>query len=126
MSIRSQIVDCMIGSFHEDGVLVARFDFPESFAGFQGHFPDQKVLPGVCQVQCVLVVIEQLENVSASLREIVLTKFIAPIGSGTTISCIVRKISTAGSDTVYKATLSDDEKKVSEIKIRVTLVERKR
>lgn len=36
----------------------ARIVFPDSFAGFRGHFPDHAVLPGVCSVQCVLVMLE--------------------------------------------------------------------
>ncbi len=41
-------------AFRPDGSLTAEIEFPGTFIGFQGHFPDRPVLPGVCKVLCVL------------------------------------------------------------------------
>ena len=61
-----------------DQRLTASFLFPEDFIGFQGHFPGNKILPGVCQIQCVISMLEKWKKKNIVLREIVLAKFFSP------------------------------------------------
>jgi 3-hydroxymyristoyl/3-hydroxydecanoyl-(acyl carrier protein) dehydratase len=60
----------MSGLAREGSSLSSRFTFPPEFIGFQGHFPDKKILPGV-QVQCALSLIEK-RGQTVVLKEIVL------------------------------------------------------
>ena len=38
----------------QPGVMEATFLFPPSFIGFQGHFPEQPILPGIVQVMAAV------------------------------------------------------------------------
>ena len=71
-----------------EGVLTARFTFPEEFVGFQGHFPSDKVLPGVCQIQCIASMIEKYTGKSFLLKEIVSAKFLSPVLPSEEIICV--------------------------------------
>lgn len=116
-----ETVGCMSGLTVADGMLTAQFRFPEEFIGFQGHFPGQKVLPGVCQVHCVLAVIEQGEGAAAVLREVLLAKYAAPVLPGEELTCRVHKVATENGAAVFKARLETRGNKVAEIKLRVAL-----
>lgn len=117
----TETVGCLSGLTRTDGGLTATFCFPEEFIGFQGHFPARKVLPGVCQIHCVLAVIEQGERVTAALREILLAKYAAPVFPGEALTCTVQRAADAGGEAVFKAKLTTHGKKVTELKLRVTL-----
>lgn len=118
MNIMAETVGCMTGLTREGGVLAAQFTFLESYRGFQGHFPTQKVLPGVCQILCALAVIEQAEGGRARLTEVILAKYAAPVLPGETLSCTVQCPGEAAQG-VYKARLEAGGKKISELKLRV-------
>lgn len=119
--IKAETVGCMSNLTREDRVLTAHFLFPEEYLGFQGHFPAQKVLPGVCQLHCVLAVIEAGEGVTATLREVMLAKYAAPVFPGEELACTVQRVTEADGATVFKALLATHGKRVTEMKLRVTL-----
>ena len=53
--MKTAILECLLRepSQSDDGVVTGRFCFPESFIGFQGHFPGHPVMPGVLQVEAM-------------------------------------------------------------------------
>jgi 3-hydroxyacyl-[acyl-carrier-protein] dehydratase len=108
----------MIGFERAETGIVSRFVFPETFVGFQGHFPDKKVLPGVCQVQCALSTAERANQKKLRLKEIVLAKYFAPVGPGEEILCTCSDIADTPEFT-FKAAISKGTIKVSELKLRV-------
>ena len=110
----------MIDLNEVEGVLQSRFVFPESFIGFQGHFPDNKILPGVCQIQCALATLKRARQKSVQLQEVVLAKYYVPVSPGEEILC--RCIDIPGSDAfTFKAIVTKGSIKVSELKLRVVL-----
>jgi 3-hydroxyacyl-[acyl-carrier-protein] dehydratase len=46
---------------------------------FEGHFPNQPVVPGVCQLQMIKEVVEQVTGKTTNLREAADLKFLAVI-----------------------------------------------
>jgi 3-hydroxyacyl-[acyl-carrier-protein] dehydratase len=53
-------IEKLLKNFNEDsenGVISANFAFPKSFAGFQGHFPEEAILPGICQIEAVMALL---------------------------------------------------------------------
>lgn len=56
--------------------------FPDSFSGFQGHFPGNSILPGVVQLMTVQTALEKKLNRRLSLYEISAAKFKAPVLPG--------------------------------------------
>ena len=103
----------------DDGTLIARFVFPEKFAGFQGHFPSHKVLPGVCQIMCVKFMFEKSASRPVVLKEIVSAKFISPVSPLEEITCVCRNNIGNGHERTLKASISKANSKVSEIKLKV-------
>jgi 3-hydroxymyristoyl/3-hydroxydecanoyl-(acyl carrier protein) dehydratase len=103
-----------------DSILTSSFLFPAEFIGFQGHFPAKKVLPGACQIQCVLSTIEEALEKRVTLKEIVLAKYIAPVLPDDTMHCSVSVVPDAGGDVNCKARITKGAEKVTELKLRIT------
>ena len=118
--MKREIVGSMAGLTESAGALSARFVFAEDFIGFQGHFPQKKILPGVCQVQCVLSMIERHSRKPVLLREIVLAKFFAPVSPGDEVSCLCLDVKDGAGDFVVKAALNRGDQKISELKLRIS------
>jgi 3-hydroxyacyl-[acyl-carrier-protein] dehydratase len=109
----------MTGFAADGGVLSARFVFPEEFIGFQGHFPEKKILPGVCHIQCVLSLLEAHGKRPVLLREAVLVKFFHPVLPQEEILCTCRDVQDGNGEFTVKAVFVRGEQKVSELKLRV-------
>jgi 3-hydroxyacyl-[acyl-carrier-protein] dehydratase len=117
-AITSEIEQFMTGPVKEGTSLTARFLFPSGFIGFQGHFPQKKILPGICQIQCALAVIEKGTGKKIALREIVLAKYHSPLFPGDELTCAVNDPGEADEITV-KALITKGTVKISELKLRV-------
>lgn len=117
--IKMAIERCMDGPTKTDSVLTSSFMFPPEFVGFQGHFPTNKVLPGVCQIQCALSMIEKALEKRVVLKEIVLAKYLSPVVPGDTVICTVSGAPDAGTGFIYKARITNGTKRVSDLKLRV-------
>lgn len=123
--IKREIVDCMYDFMvKKDGILYARFVFQEDFVGFQGHFPLQKVLPGVCQILCIQVMLEEWEKRPVYLREVVSAKYVLPVLPGEELNFNCWNNKDSGDDSLWKATVKRGEQKVSEFKLNVSFGER--
>ncbi len=105
MKILSQTAESVAGEFC----------FSETFSGFQGHFPEQPILPGVCLIQAVLVLAESLCNAKPVLQEIVSAKFFAVVkpDSPVQINCTLE-------NGTLKAAVSCEAGRVAEIKLKVS------
>lgn len=99
--------------------LTARFTFPEDFIGFQGHFPGNKILPGVCQIQCALTMLEKWKNRDVMLKEIVHAKFFSTVVPSEELTCVRNGIEATDADFILKAYISNDAKKISELKLKI-------
>lgn len=111
-----------------DSGIQARFVFPPEFVGFQGHFPDHPILPGVCKMQAVLVLLQEWYQKEISLKEIVMAKFLSPVSCGEELIFECREVKKTGDDRevkktgdeiLVKAFVTNNGKKVSEFKLRV-------
>ncbi|MFH1147764.1 MAG: hypothetical protein V1736_08655 [Pseudomonadota bacterium] len=119
-SIREEIADCISDlKMTEDEILSARFKFPESFIGFQGHFPEKKILPGVCEIQCVLIMLEQWTKRSIVLKEIVLAKFLSAVFLSEELTCLCKYAGETDQDFILKASLSKGGQKIAELKLKI-------
>jgi 3-hydroxyacyl-[acyl-carrier-protein] dehydratase len=123
--IKSEIREYMEPGNREEGLWEASFLFPPEFIAFQGHFPGRAILPGACQIQCLLSMLEAFTGKALALKEIVLAKYITPVLPDEAVTVrLIEPISPDFSGTTVKAVLLHDEVKVSEIRIRVTHLER--
>ena len=118
MSIKTEVEKYMsVLETSGDGVLTARFTFPGEFVGFQGHFPSGKVLPGVCQIQCISSMLEKSGR-PFLLKEIVSAKFLSPVLPSEEIVCSCSSPEHAGGDFVVKASVRKAGRVVAEFKLR--------
>ena len=97
--------------------LVANFMFGEDFIGFDGHFPTKKVLPGICQIQCVKAMLGQWKHTEVFLKEIVNAKYFLPVSPGEELTCRCRDITDNGDGYSLKASISRGSEKVSEFRV---------
>lgn len=122
-TIKQEIEASLTGLGREGDTLTARFLFTEDFIGFQGHFPDRKILPGVCQVQCALTTIEKAHQRRTALKEIMLAKYLSPVFSGEELTCACGELQRKDDDLIVKAVISKNGTKISELKLRFRFVE---
>ncbi|RJR16571.1 MAG: hypothetical protein C4581_09655 [Nitrospiraceae bacterium] len=126
INIKKAVEQCMSGfEAKESGELTAGFMFPDDFIGFQGHFPGSKILPGICQIQCALCMLEKLHGKKVVLREIISAKYFQPVLPSEELICRAGSTREASGDVVLKASFSMDNKKVSEMKLRVCVMQDK-
>lgn len=115
-----EIKECMSGLTETaEGDLSARFVFPPDFIGFNGHFPDKPVLPGVCKVQAVMVMFEQWHKRKIKLREIKLAKFFAPVSCSEELVFKCRESVENSDQTMVKALVTSGQKKIATLQLMV-------
>ncbi len=102
------------------GEVYARFLFPSEFIGFQGHFPDKPVLPGVCKIQAVIAMLQAWEKRDIRLKEIVLAKFFSPVSPEKELVFNYRKQTESNNEALIKASVTGKGKKVAELQLRVS------
>jgi 3-hydroxymyristoyl/3-hydroxydecanoyl-(acyl carrier protein) dehydratase len=115
----------MTGLEKEGKKVKSRFVFPPGFIGFQGHFPQKKVLPGVCQIQCALSLLEQGSGKAVVLKEVVLAKYYSPVFPDEEVTCVINEMGDTCGEVVVKAVISRATDKISEMKLRVSYENRK-
>lgn len=124
MSIKKEVENYMtVPETSADGVVTARFTFPDEFVGFQGHFPSGMVLPGVCQIQCVVSMLEKAGK-AFLLKEIISAKFFLPVLPSEEIACVCSGIKDTPDDFIVKASVSRGGQVVSELKLRGIIQEK--
>jgi len=68
------------------------FYLPESFAGFEGHFPDNPVVPAVVQLLMGLLLAEAAAGKALAIVQVVKAKFLQPLRPLETIEvCCVQE-----------------------------------
>jgi 3-hydroxyacyl-[acyl-carrier-protein] dehydratase len=99
--------------------LRAHFLFPKGFIGFQGHFPDKPVLPGVCKVQAVITMLGAWHKRGVGLKEIVLAKFFVPVSYGERLTFECQEHKRNSEEILVKALVTRQGKKVAELQLKV-------
>jgi len=101
------------------GDMKASFSFPPMFIGFNGHFPGNPILPGVCKIQAILCVLEAATQRKPRLKEIDLAKFFAPVTYNEEIVLIISQSLEGAEGAVVKALITNRDKKIAKIHLKV-------
>ena len=104
----------------EDGGFSASLALPDSFVGFQGHFPGNPVVPGVCLVQAVLLAAERVLGKPVRLDEVKVAKFFSPLLAGQ-VAEIVGNVAAVGATAEVAATLTSAGRKVAHVSLRAVV-----
>lgn len=95
-----------------------RFIFPDTFPGFDGHFPGNPILPGVIQtilgeLSTAEALCEEYPLENLTLHNITRCKFLRPVKPGEEV-CLQFKLKTKGLQHISICTLTvEDEKTAS-------------
>ena len=119
-AIKAEIERYMTALAKEGARLTSHFAFPPGFIGFQGHFPEKKILPGVCQIQCALSTLEKGSGKAVVLKEVVLAKYFSPVSPDDEVTCVIGDMGDTSGEAVVKAVISRKTDKISEIKLRIS------
>ncbi len=81
MSVLSNEIDALIKNSMDyyDSTLSLSIKFPGNFIGFQGHFPNNPVLPGVVMIKVMIKMYEIFKKKPYVLSQIKQTKFMGPV-----------------------------------------------
>ena len=117
MNNLARIIEGCMSRFETDGQgnVSARFVFPGDFLGFQGHFPDNPVLPGVCMLQAVMVMAGKWAGTPGELKSLVLAKWFAPTGPGAELDFLVRVSPNGAGGAKLKTKITRGGDKVAEL-----------
>jgi len=117
--MRNAIYGCMRDLRKEGNVVCATFNFGLSFIGFNGHFPENPVLPGMLIVQSIIIMLEDNYNIKIRIVEIENAKFIAVIKNDEDISFASTVAMIENDEFIVKTNITRDNKKVAVVKLRV-------
>ena len=92
----------------------AEFVFPETFMGFHGHFPGNPIVPGVCLVQCALVLAGEISARTLQVRLIKSAKFLATVSPGQSV-----QVECSIVDNLATASFASGETRIAALKMEV-------
>ena len=120
--LQEHIMRCMSPVESMDGKLVSTFCFSPGFIGFQGHFPDNPVLPGVCIIQAVLVILQAYGDRKITLRQVVQAKFFSAVTCGEKCRFECVKQDKGDGEYPVRTFVSCKDEKVAKIDLLVSVV----
>ena len=116
--MQKEIIESMIYLEAESpSQLNARFNFPETFSGFQGHFEGNPILPGICKILAVLAVLEKTHGKPLQLKEITQAKYFMPVTFGQEIAVKCGSKPNQDGSWTIKAAFQKEEAKVAMLQL---------
>lgn len=102
----------------------AFYEFSKQFPGFDGHFPGQPVLPGVCMLKAVAAALEDWHGQGIRVEELRKARFLSPIrpGQPLEVKC-VRHEETSEGFTAHMTLRGGGDRKTSDCIVRYRLRE---
>lgn len=114
--IRKEILDSMKGFKTDQTGAEAVFSFSPGFSGFKGHFPDNPIFPGICQVQAAMLIVGAWKKQELNMDELVLAKFYSPVSANEEV--IFKGSFDEQSAAIVKFKVTTKDRKVSDLKIK--------
>ncbi|MCK5311848.1 MAG: hypothetical protein KAJ62_07055 [Desulfobacteraceae bacterium] len=92
MSLISKQIDKVIKDriIYQEPNLTAQIKFNKNFIGFDGHFPNNPILPGIVIINVMIRMFELYKNQKYILSQIKQAKFIEPVSAETVISFFIK------------------------------------
>ena len=112
--MRREIDGYLEGFASEGDTAEAEITFGEGFSGFKGHFPEQPILPGVCQIALAMVMADRMRGTRQSLSQVVNAKFVSMVEPGQRL-----RVQCTLTDGLLRAKLHSGENRVAEFKLKV-------
>ena len=121
MNVLRQAIKKAMSDFEcsEDSIR-ASFLFDKDFIGFQGHFENRSIVPGVCKIQALLLMLEEKYKKSVTLEEIENVKFFHPVTCSEKLEFFCRD-PLFGRKKTIKCLVSKDDKKIADIQLKISI-----
>ena len=121
MTLTAAIREAMQGRPEQiqPGVRKAEFIFSDTFAGFDGHFPNNPILPGIAQI--IAAALTTHPDGPSHIRQIKAGKFISLVRPGETMA-VEARFSEAGGNTLVNAECSTNNGVCAKIKLVLALL----
>ncbi len=104
--------------FDADGNITASLRFDSDNTAFAGHFPENPILPGFCQIEAVRLLLERAWPGSQySIKAMKAAKYYSPVMPGDEIVYKLQILDKSDESVKLKVQVFCDEQKKSEIKI---------
>lgn len=117
--LQSALLSAQASSTDALAVATLEFRYDPSFTGFQGHFPNDPILPGVCLLQSLRVGLEKAWAAPFRLTSILNAKFIAPVRPGETLLFAVTETARSPQSISVKAKVTRDRQRVAELSLQL-------
>ncbi len=114
--IRRQLCEAMDFADQEGNVFEAKARLDEDFVGFNGHFPDEPVLPGICMITAVLVAAQKHLGCNLHIKTVKAAKFYSPARPGDSLT-VKGKVEEADSGWRISGTITSDEERVGKVSL---------
>jgi len=95
------------------------FRYTPSFIGFQGHFRNAPILPGVCLLQSLRVGLEKAWATPLRLTDILNAKFISPVHPSETLLFAVTETARSPHAISVKTKVTRDSQRVAELSVQL-------
>lgn len=123
MSVRSSIEDKLVLEKNAGGATVSgHLRLTADFPGFQGHFPGNPTLPGVCHIVIAEVFAERATSLRLELAELSKTKFFLPVRQDMPLT-VSGRFTRSEDRLSAEVTLMSGEDRVSVVKCRFRVTE---
>ena len=99
-----------------DDKFTARFIFPAEFTGFQGHFPGNPILPGVCMIQAVIIMFKEFEK-KITLKEILQAKFFLPVSCNKELFFQCTRFAKKENEYLIKTLITSSDKTIAKLEL---------
>lgn len=121
-TLSKDIKRCMT-NFKEMGLdhASAEFVFDNNFLGFQGHFENKPILPGVCKILAALEVLKEWKRREFVLTEIIFAKFFHPVTCNEGLLFECSEASKIPEGLLLKVKITRSDNKIAELKLKVQL-----
>ncbi len=94
---------------------------PPDFIGFKGHFPQNPIFPGICQIQLILAVLESKHNACFELEKILRAKFMFPVKPGEEIEISIEHEPLCSGAVKIKSELHTSENKIASMELKAKI-----
>ena len=118
--VEKEILESIISIDKENEVTInAKVKFSEDFIGFNGHFIEQPILPGICILELIKCILQKYLKHELMITEIVSAKFFNIIAGKETVDVAITLEENEGLEILAKASINRSYMKKTLMKLRL-------
>ena len=120
--LMQEINSYIISAVMEKNLLVSTIKYPADFSGFDGHFPNNPILPGICKIQTVVAMYENkygagVGHVNSKIKRIKQAKYFMPVTCDEELTFKIDAVLDKNNDTLLKALITRGKDKIAKIEV---------